>query len=308
MATMKLSLVFILLFACTIPFQGVLADIICENLPTNACAFSVSSSGKRCVLENSIKDGTKVEYECKTSDVVVGSDMAEYIETDKCVSACGIDRKSVGMSSDTLLESTFIAKLCSPACYNDCPNIVDLYFNLAAGEGAYLPDMCQKAASHRRDMAELESNSDVIAPGNSDDVIAPGPDVEWTSPRRDMIQLESDDSADALLAADVDFLAMDVANAPTTADAPSADDVLAIDVANAPSTAADAPIADDVLAADFLAVDVVEAPVAETPNTQLRNARRAMAELLSNSIANADAPAVDDALTMDTPAPSPSYF
>lgn len=61
--------------------------------------------------------------------------MADYIETDACVKACGVDRNSVGISSDALLEPQFTAKLCSPACYQNCPNIVDLYFNLAAGEG-----------------------------------------------------------------------------------------------------------------------------------------------------------------------------
>lgn len=75
-----------------------------------------------------------VEYQCRTSEVVVER-MAEYIETDQCVEACGVDRKFVGISSDALLEPQFTAKLCSPACYQKCPNIVDLYFNLAAGEG-----------------------------------------------------------------------------------------------------------------------------------------------------------------------------
>lgn len=61
--------------------------------------------------------------------------MKDWIETDECVRACGVDRNSVGISSDSLMESQFTAKLCSPACYQDCPNIIDLYFNLAAGEG-----------------------------------------------------------------------------------------------------------------------------------------------------------------------------
>jgi hypothetical protein len=75
-----------------------------------------------------------VEYQCTTSEVVVER-MAGYIETNQCVKACGVERNSVGISSDALLEPQFTAKLCSPSCYQNCPNIVDLYFNLAAGEG-----------------------------------------------------------------------------------------------------------------------------------------------------------------------------
>nr|GMD87960.1 uncharacterized protein LOC109174892 isoform X1 [Ipomoea batatas] len=242
MASMKLSLVLVLLLACTLSLQGVIADIICENLPINVCAFSVSSIGKRCVLENLIKNKGEVEYQCKTSDVVVGSSMAEYIETDNCVKACGVNRKSIGISSDSLLEPTFSSKLCSPACYHNCPNIVELYFNLAAGEGAYLPDLCEKQrVSQRRDMIQLQSDG---AATTLDAESAAAPDVEWTSPRhewtsprRNMIELQSESAA-------------------------------------SPDAVADAP-------------------------TQWKNYRRAMVELLST---------VDDALTMDTPAPSPSYF
>lgn len=115
-------------------FCWFLGEVICENLPTDICSFSIASSGKRCLLENyAAKDG-KVEYQCRTSEVVVER-MAEYIETDECVSACGVDRNSVGISSDSLLEPQSTAKICSPCCYQNCPNIVDLYFNLAAGEG-----------------------------------------------------------------------------------------------------------------------------------------------------------------------------
>jgi hypothetical protein len=107
---------------------------VCEDLPKNVCAFSVASSGKRCLLETSVAGDGRVEYECRTSEVMVQR-IYEYIESDKCVEACGVDRKMVGISSDALLEHQFTAKLCSPACYQECPNIVDLYFNLAAGEG-----------------------------------------------------------------------------------------------------------------------------------------------------------------------------
>lgn len=109
---------------------------MCEDLPKDVCAFSIASSGKRCLLETSEGKEGNVEYQCRTSEVVVER-MSEYIETDKCVKACGVDRKSVGISSDCLLEPQFMAKLCSPACYQNCANIVDLYFNLAAGEGKY---------------------------------------------------------------------------------------------------------------------------------------------------------------------------
>lgn len=110
------------------------AEMVCEDLPKEVCAFSVASSGKRCLLETEkVADGC-VEYQCRTSEVVVER-MAEYIETDQCVEACGVDRNSVGISSDAFFEPQFTGKLCSPACYQKCPNIIDLFFNLAAGEG-----------------------------------------------------------------------------------------------------------------------------------------------------------------------------
>lgn len=108
--------------------------MVCEDLPKDLCAFSIASSGKRCLLETEKAADGGVEYQCRTSEVVVER-MSEYIETDQCVEACGVDRSSVGISSDAFFEPQFTGKLCSPACYKKCPNIVDLFFNLAAGEG-----------------------------------------------------------------------------------------------------------------------------------------------------------------------------
>jgi len=139
------------------------AELVCEDLPKGVCAFSIASSGKRCLLETSVAGDGSVEYQCRTSEVVVER-MAEYIETDQCVQACGVDRNSVGISSDALLEPQFTAKLCSPACYQKCPNIVDLYFNLAAGEGVFLPELCERQrSSPHRIMSELLSSG--VAPG-----------------------------------------------------------------------------------------------------------------------------------------------
>lgn len=163
MASSSMKTSFIIIFACSLLLQGTLGEIICEELPTSACAFSIASSGKRCLLENSPakEDGNEVEYQCKTSEVVVAM-MAEHIETDQCVNDCGVDRNSVGISSDSLLEPEFTRKLCSKSCQHNCPNIVDLYFNMAAGEGVYLPELCEKQRnSPHRSMIELSSSGAV---------------------------------------------------------------------------------------------------------------------------------------------------
>lgn len=108
--------------------------ITCENLNKDTCAFAVSSSSKRCVLEKHVRRSGEEAYVCRTSEIEADK-VKDWVESDQCIEACGLDRKSLGISSDSLLECGFTHKLCSTQCYNSCPNIVDLYFNLAAGEG-----------------------------------------------------------------------------------------------------------------------------------------------------------------------------
>ena len=114
-----------------------IGGIACENLNKDSCAFAVSSSGKRCVLEKSVRRSGEEVYTCRTSEIEADK-LKDWIETNKCVESCGLDRNALGISSDSLLESHFTQKLCSPQCYDSCPNIVDLYFNLAAGEGNFI--------------------------------------------------------------------------------------------------------------------------------------------------------------------------
>lgn len=112
-------------------------DIACENLDHGSCAFAVSSTGKRCVLEKQVRRSGEEAYTCRSSEIEADN-LKDHIETDECIAACGLDRKTLGVSSDSLLESRFTQKLCSSGCYENCPNIVDLYFSLAAGEGNYI--------------------------------------------------------------------------------------------------------------------------------------------------------------------------
>ncbi|GFP86268.1 hypothetical protein PHJA_000770600 [Phtheirospermum japonicum] len=172
----KMSL--IIFFASSLFFQGTLAEVICESLPTNLCSFSIASSGKRCVLENYMNEQSgNLDYTCKTSEVVVER-LSGHIESDQCVSSCGVDRQFVGISSDAFLSAGFSARLCSPACYQNCPNIVDLYFNLAAGEGVYLPALCdkQKANPHRAMLELISSSGDVASgPVSSAELVADAP-------------------------------------------------------------------------------------------------------------------------------------
>ncbi|XP_062152754.1 uncharacterized protein LOC133861069 [Alnus glutinosa] len=154
----------VLLVALALSVQGTLGGIACEHLDQDTCAFAVSSSGKRCVLEKHVKRSGEEAYTCRTSEIVADK-LKDLVETDQCIKACGLDRKTLGISSDSLLESLFTQKLCSPQCYQGCPNIVDLYFNLAAGEGVFLPKLCEaQEANLRRGMSEIRS-SGFVAPG-----------------------------------------------------------------------------------------------------------------------------------------------
>ncbi|GLT37547.1 hypothetical protein SLA2020_118580 [Shorea laevis] len=170
MASFKTPLL-LLLFSLFL--HTTLAMIVCDVLPKETCAFSIASSGKRCLLETYLARGGNVEYQCRTSDVVVQG-MAGYVETNVCVAACGVDRNSVGISSDALLEPQFTNKLCSSACYQKCPNIADLYFNLAAGEGAFLPALCElQRTNPQRRMIELLSSGGFL--GGLGATYAPAP-------------------------------------------------------------------------------------------------------------------------------------
>ncbi|KAB8481993.1 hypothetical protein FH972_025352 [Carpinus fangiana] len=138
--------------------------IACENLDQDTCAFAVASTGKRCVLEKHVKRSGEEAYTCRTSEIVADK-LKDLVETDQCIKACGLDRKTLGISSDSLLESSFTQKLCSPQCYQSCPNIVDLYFNLVAGEGVFLPKLCEAQEENlRRGLSEIRS-SGFVAPG-----------------------------------------------------------------------------------------------------------------------------------------------
>ncbi|XP_068331089.1 uncharacterized protein [Pyrus communis] len=174
-STMCLKNIAVLALSLAVCVQATLGGITCENLDHDACAFAVSSSGKRCVLEKHVRRSGEEAYTCRTSEIEADK-LKDWIESETCIKSCGLDRKSYGISSDSLLESRFTQKLCSPQCYGSCPNIVDLYFNLAAGEGVFLPTLCAAQGSNaRRELSEIRS-SGYVAPGPINaKLTAPGP-------------------------------------------------------------------------------------------------------------------------------------
>eukprot|EP00250_Pteridium_aquilinum_P005349 c15457_g1_i3 orf=95-613(-) len=149
----KVYILFAILFASLA--SGISGKMLCEDLPVDFCAFSVSTTGSRCVLEKRILTNGNVEYECQTSQVV--ADMfAEWMETDECIQSCGLDRMSVGISSDALVERGFAKALCSHDCQSNCPNVIDLFTNVAAGEGVALKQVCEvQAKATRREMGQV---------------------------------------------------------------------------------------------------------------------------------------------------------
>ncbi|CAL9177736.1 unnamed protein product [Musa hybrid cultivar] len=147
----SITLALVLIFSMS-KAQG--AGVECERLDASACAYAVSSSGMRCVLERNAGGA----YACATSEIDAEG-FVDWVETEGCIVACGLDRRTVGISSDSLLDANFRRKLCSSECFRGCPNVVNLYFNLAAGEGVFLPTLCeaQRMNAHR-EMAEIRSS------------------------------------------------------------------------------------------------------------------------------------------------------
>ncbi|KAJ3685619.1 hypothetical protein LUZ61_014783 [Rhynchospora tenuis] len=179
MASSYKTLVLALVLSLSLAFTSAHPDqVTCENLKENECAFAVSSESKRCVLEKTEEGG----YKCETSDVSVEK-ISNHIETYACLGACGLERKTVGISSDVFMESSSVAKICSPGCSNNCPNIVDLYTNLASGEGTNLSDLCEQSANPHRKAAEISSSGAAFGPASSDG------DAEG-NPHRKMVEIE----------------------------------------------------------------------------------------------------------------------
>jgi len=119
-------------------------------------------------------------YLCARSRVA--DNLANWIESDECISSCGVDRNTVGISSDSLMEPHFTAKLCSPACNLNCPNIVDLYNNLALAEGVVLADICKVQQSMpRRMMSQLMSSGYAAGPISAAQAQAPSASVASAS-------------------------------------------------------------------------------------------------------------------------------
>ncbi|RVX01883.1 hypothetical protein CK203_019557 [Vitis vinifera] len=128
---MTLAILALVLAVCV---QGSLGGITCENLNKDTCAFAVSSSGKRCVLEKHVRRSGEEAYEVAWD--IIGFSAGVWVHP------------------EALLYSVL----------NGCPNIVDLYFNVAAGEGVFLPKLCEaQRGDARREMAEIRS-SGFVAP------------------------------------------------------------------------------------------------------------------------------------------------
>ncbi|XP_066364605.1 uncharacterized protein [Miscanthus floridulus] len=128
-------------------------QLVCEELPPDVCGFAVSSGGKRCVLELTPEGA----HRCQTSAVGGARGLAGWVETDACVSACGVDRAALGLpvaSAEAEDRRSFRA-LCSLACRDGCPNVVDLYATVATAEDMSLPALCEATAGNRRMMTGM---------------------------------------------------------------------------------------------------------------------------------------------------------
>ncbi|KAI5063952.1 hypothetical protein GOP47_0020622 [Adiantum capillus-veneris] len=154
---MRYGLLMVILFACT-QMTCEASDVVCEDLPAEWCAYSISSMGARCVLvDHGEKDGdnTMQVYRCQTSSVetkVKGG----WIEAEECIEACGLDRMTVGLFSQPAFDPRLF---CSSRCSRSCSHLHDLLRPLHEGRpgssSADVDDVCFDGDRHPH-LLELE--------------------------------------------------------------------------------------------------------------------------------------------------------
>ncbi|KAH7278929.1 hypothetical protein KP509_38G064900 [Ceratopteris richardii] len=137
------AIIYILVYVTILKYSFAVG-LQCEELQVEDCAFAVSSSGARCVLETNVAKDGSVELECQTSQVVTSEERWRgRKESAECVEWCGLDRKWIGLSSDFLSEHEWHKRICEPSCYLNCPNIVDFFSSVADAEGVGLIPLCE---------------------------------------------------------------------------------------------------------------------------------------------------------------------
>ncbi|KAI0498826.1 hypothetical protein KFK09_019721 [Dendrobium nobile] len=196
MAT-SLSKQFVSLFLAFALFvTAVIGWMTCEQLDRSTCAFAVSSNGLRCLLEKHVRGAELGEevYTCRTSGLKA-TVVAGWVETDACIAACSLERETVGISSDSLLNWQFMGRLCSPECFLNCPNIVDLYFSIAAGEGAFLPNLC-RANGFRREISEKISYASGLKIASSSRLLDRILHLKSSMPRRNIMEFDDHSNRD----------------------------------------------------------------------------------------------------------------
>jgi hypothetical protein len=110
------------------------AKVVCEQLAAEQCAFAVSSTSRRCVLENTHCAGRPTAYQCRTSEVVVEDGrLAGMVETDRATVARRHLLRLPPRSARR--RRSLLAGL--PPGVPQAPNIVNFYANLVAGEGKH---------------------------------------------------------------------------------------------------------------------------------------------------------------------------
>ncbi|GAA0142153.1 hypothetical protein LIER_03115 [Lithospermum erythrorhizon] len=177
---------FSIFIAFSLFLGGTLGELVCEDLPVGMCSYSISSSGKRCVLETSEAEDGITDLQCQTSEVVAHS-MKEHIENEQCIDACGLERLSIGISTDSLAETNSVRSLCSADCYQHCPNIIDLFDTLALAEGASLHARCKTVQSRSQPLQSFVAETptalaDPPVSSNEPPVMVADPPVSATDP------------------------------------------------------------------------------------------------------------------------------
>ncbi|MCO5582175.1 hypothetical protein L7F22_036065 [Adiantum nelumboides] len=136
------------------------ADVLCEELPVEWCAYSISSLGARCVLVEGEKGGDDtMEYNCQTSSMetkVKGG----WIEAEECMEACGLTRMTLGLHPSNTPDL-----LCSSRCSRTCPHLHYLLNPLSADQGSSIADLCLCLNNpHHRFIQEAPSPSPSPSP------------------------------------------------------------------------------------------------------------------------------------------------